>query len=81
MLFEVSRLGAAGLTWGMRYLTSNDPHVFRRLPDSFAKEMLDWSHADGLYVMFDLHTYFSELAHGNGSAAEIWSNISREVSG
>ena len=79
---NMTRQAAAGVNWGMRYLTSNDPKSKgARLPDSFVQDYLDWSSKAGMRVMLDVHTWVQALAGntgwkpGPGAAEKIWAEL------
>lgn len=74
-----SRQAAAGINWGMRYLKSNESiSNLQRKSDAFIQDYFDWSHRNGMYVMFDLYEYIEALATF-GNSTELWANISGQV--
>eukprot|EP00927_Polykrikos_kofoidii_P066609 TRINITY_DN62174_c0_g1_i1.p1 TRINITY_DN62174_c0_g1~~TRINITY_DN62174_c0_g1_i1.p1 ORF type:complete len:614 (+),score=38.72 TRINITY_DN62174_c0_g1_i1:145-1986(+) len=70
-----SRQAAAGINWGMRYLTYSKSS---RLSDTFIQHYLDWSHSVGMFVMFDLHTEFEALVV-TSNTTELWAKIASQV--
>jgi hypothetical protein len=82
---NMSRLAKAGLTWGMRYFLSNDPHsTAARQSDDWIESYLDWAHSTGTYVMFDVFDLYENIA-GPADAQHIvdpdklLANISQQI--
>ena len=77
---NLTRQQAAGLTWNMRYLKSNDPASTQpRKSDSWIQEYLDWSHASGLYVMFDIFFPAEDLFKDPTNFEQHWGEIVDQV--
>eukprot|EP00931_Biecheleriopsis_adriatica_P004828 TRINITY_DN106436_c0_g1_i1.p1 TRINITY_DN106436_c0_g1~~TRINITY_DN106436_c0_g1_i1.p1 ORF type:complete len:629 (-),score=86.26 TRINITY_DN106436_c0_g1_i1:184-1959(-) len=74
-----SRQASAGINWGMRYLSSNDPKsTDPRLPNQFVQDYLDWSSKAGMYVMLDIYMFVEDIA-AHGNTTDAWRNISEQV--
>eukprot|EP00933_Yihiella_yeosuensis_P047009 TRINITY_DN42630_c0_g1_i1.p1 TRINITY_DN42630_c0_g1~~TRINITY_DN42630_c0_g1_i1.p1 ORF type:complete len:611 (+),score=65.40 TRINITY_DN42630_c0_g1_i1:131-1834(+) len=66
---------ADGIDWSMRYLVYGDQNA-TRLPNSFIKDYLDWSHNSSLYVMLDLHIQMQDIA---GGGTNEWALVEEQV--